>query len=108
MILGDSVTGWRREVAAKGTDNRRAAERQYARALDGLGPEDATWTMEWLSPEIERISGYPASDFIQSSTQTPENSRPPGVLTVGSASAGFRNSTGVRSVGSRLTRPQCG
>ncbi len=26
--------------------------------------------MEWLSPEIERISGYPASDFIDNSTRT--------------------------------------
>ena len=25
---------------------------------------DADWTMEWLSGEIEKISGYPASDFI--------------------------------------------
>ncbi len=31
---------------------------------------DSDWTMEWLSPEIECISGYPASDFIESSTHT--------------------------------------
>ena len=31
---------------------------------------DPDWTMEWLSPEIERISGYPASDFIDNSTRT--------------------------------------
>ncbi len=31
---------------------------------------DSDWTMEWLSPEIEGISGYPASDFIRNSTRT--------------------------------------
>src|SRR4051794_13844131 len=31
---------------------------------------DSDWTMEWLSPEIERISGYPAGDFIGNSTRT--------------------------------------
>jgi len=27
---------------------------------------DADWTMQWLSDAIETISGYPASDFIDS------------------------------------------
>src|SRR5215211_5895511 len=31
---------------------------------------DADWTMEWLSDEIETISGYPASDFIASSVRS--------------------------------------
>jgi PAS domain S-box-containing protein len=31
---------------------------------------DANWTMEWMSPEIEEISGYPATEFINSSTRT--------------------------------------
>jgi PAS domain S-box-containing protein len=31
---------------------------------------DEHWTMEWLSDEIERISGYPASDFIDSAVRT--------------------------------------
>jgi PAS domain S-box-containing protein len=31
---------------------------------------DADWTMQWLSDEIEAISGYPASDFIHSSVRT--------------------------------------
>ena len=30
---------------------------------------DADWTMEWLSDEIEEISGYPASDFINSAVR---------------------------------------
>ena len=28
------------------------------------------WTMEWLSEEIEEISGYPATDFINNSRRT--------------------------------------
>jgi PAS domain S-box-containing protein len=31
---------------------------------------DGNWTMEWLSDEIETISGYPASDFIDSAVRT--------------------------------------
>jgi PAS domain S-box-containing protein len=31
---------------------------------------DEHWTMEWLSEEIETISGYPASDFIHSAVRT--------------------------------------
>ncbi len=31
---------------------------------------DPNWTMEWLSDEIGEISGYPASDFIDSSART--------------------------------------
>jgi PAS domain S-box-containing protein len=31
---------------------------------------DAHWTMQWLSDEIEEISGYPASDFIDSAVRT--------------------------------------
>src|SRR5579864_4743907 len=31
---------------------------------------DAHWTMEWLSDAIEEITGYPASDFINSSART--------------------------------------
>jgi PAS domain S-box-containing protein len=31
---------------------------------------DEHWTMEWLSDEIETISGYPASDFIDSAVRT--------------------------------------
>ena len=31
---------------------------------------DADWTMQWLSDEIEVISGYPASDFIHSAVRT--------------------------------------
>jgi PAS domain S-box-containing protein len=34
------------------------------------GAWDADWTMEWLSDEIEQISGYPASDFINSAART--------------------------------------
>ena len=31
---------------------------------------DEHWTMQWLSDEIEEISGYPASDFIGSAVRT--------------------------------------
>lgn len=31
---------------------------------------DSDWTMEWLSDEIEEISGYPATDFIHSAVRT--------------------------------------
>ena len=31
---------------------------------------DADWTMEWLTDEIEEISGYPASDFINSAVRS--------------------------------------
>jgi PAS domain S-box-containing protein len=31
---------------------------------------DADWTMQWLSDEIEEISGYPASEFIASRVRT--------------------------------------
>jgi PAS domain S-box-containing protein len=31
---------------------------------------DEHWTMEWLSDEIEKISGYPASDFVNSTVRT--------------------------------------
>jgi PAS domain S-box-containing protein len=31
---------------------------------------DEHWTMRWLSDEIEKISGYPASDFIDSAVRT--------------------------------------
>ena len=31
---------------------------------------DEDWTMEWLSDEIEEISGYPASDFIDSAVRS--------------------------------------
>jgi PAS domain S-box-containing protein len=34
------------------------------------GACDSDWTMEWLSDEIEQISGYPASDFIESAERT--------------------------------------
>jgi len=31
---------------------------------------DSDWTMEWLSDEIEAISGYPAADFIGNAVRT--------------------------------------
>ena len=31
---------------------------------------DGDWTMEWLSNEIEEITGYPAADFIDSAVRT--------------------------------------
>jgi PAS domain S-box-containing protein len=31
---------------------------------------DEHWTMQWLSDEIEEISGYPASEFIESAVRT--------------------------------------
>ena len=31
---------------------------------------DPDWTMAWMSQEIEEISGYPATDFIDSSART--------------------------------------
>ena len=31
---------------------------------------DADWTMQWLSDEIEEISGYPAGDFIESTVRS--------------------------------------
>jgi PAS domain S-box-containing protein len=31
---------------------------------------DSIWTMEWISPEIERIVGYPPSDFIDNAVRT--------------------------------------
>jgi PAS domain S-box-containing protein len=31
---------------------------------------DEHWTMEWLSDEIEEISGYPAGDFVHSAVRT--------------------------------------
>jgi PAS domain S-box-containing protein len=31
---------------------------------------DADWTMQWLSGEIEELSGYPASDFIAGSVRS--------------------------------------
>jgi len=31
---------------------------------------DEHWTMEWLSDEIEAISGYPAGDFVRSAVRT--------------------------------------
>ena len=31
---------------------------------------DEHWTMHWLSDEVEEISGYPASDFIDSAVRT--------------------------------------
>jgi PAS domain S-box-containing protein len=31
---------------------------------------DGHWTMEWISPEIERIVGYPPSDFIDNAVRT--------------------------------------
>jgi PAS domain S-box-containing protein len=31
---------------------------------------DGDWTMEWISPEIERIVGYPPSDFIDNAART--------------------------------------
>ena len=31
---------------------------------------DEHWTMQWLSDEIEEISGYPSSDFIDSAVRT--------------------------------------
>ncbi len=31
---------------------------------------DRDWTMQWLSDEIEQISGYPASDFVANSVRT--------------------------------------
>ena len=31
---------------------------------------DLDWTMEWLSDEIEEITGYPASDFIDNAVRT--------------------------------------
>jgi PAS domain S-box-containing protein len=34
------------------------------------GAWDADWTMEWISDEIERITGYPAADFINCSVRT--------------------------------------
>jgi PAS domain S-box-containing protein len=34
------------------------------------GACDSDWTMEWLSDEVERITGYPASDFIDCSVRT--------------------------------------
>jgi PAS domain S-box-containing protein len=31
---------------------------------------DGDWTMEWLSDEIEKMTGYPASDFIDNAVRT--------------------------------------
>jgi PAS domain S-box-containing protein len=34
------------------------------------GACDADWTMEWLSDEVERLTGYPPSDFIDNAVRT--------------------------------------
>jgi PAS domain S-box-containing protein len=34
------------------------------------GACDSDWTMYWLSDEVERLTGYPASDFIDNSVRT--------------------------------------
>ena len=34
---------------------------------------DGDWTMEWLSDEIEQMTGYPASDFIDNAVRTFES-----------------------------------
>lgn len=34
------------------------------------GACDSDWTMEWLSDEVERITGYPATDFIDCAVRT--------------------------------------
>jgi PAS domain S-box-containing protein len=34
------------------------------------GAWDSAWTMEWLSDEIEQITGYPAADFIDCAERT--------------------------------------
>ena len=31
---------------------------------------DSDWTMEWLSDEIESLTGYPAADFIHNAVRT--------------------------------------
>ena len=38
---------------------------------------DGDWTMEWLSDEIERMTGYPASDFIDNAVRTFAEHRAP-------------------------------
>ena len=34
------------------------------------GAWDSDWTMHWLSDEVESITGYPASDFVDNSVRT--------------------------------------
>ena len=39
---------------------------------------DGDWTMEWLSDEIEQMTGYPASDFIDNAVRTFQSIEHPG------------------------------
>ena len=39
---------------------------------------DGDWTMEWLSDEIEEMTGYPASDFIDNAVRTFQSIEHPG------------------------------
>jgi hypothetical protein len=68
-------------LAARVASGLRAARLRANEALLGSlvanipGPVyrcacDEHWTMEWLSDEIEEISGYPASGFIDSAVRT--------------------------------------
>src|SRR5919198_593825 len=67
-------------LAARVAAGLRAARLRASEALLGSlvanipgavyrGALDEHWTMQWLSDEIEAISGYPASDFIHSAVR---------------------------------------
>ena len=54
----------------------RASEALLRSLVDNIpgalyrGAWDRDWTMHWLSDEVETITGYPASDFIDNSVRT--------------------------------------
>ena len=71
----------REVLAARVAGGLRAARLRASEALLGSlvanipgavyrRASDEHWTMEWLSDEIEAISGYPADDFVNSAVRT--------------------------------------
>jgi len=59
-----------RRVEANGRDLELAALVANVPGAIYRGALDANWTMFMLSDEIERISGYPASDFVDNARRT--------------------------------------
>jgi PAS domain S-box-containing protein len=63
--------------STRGTDRPTGSRAALLRSLIANIPGaiyrcalDSDWTMEWISDEIEKISGYPAADFIHSAERS--------------------------------------
>jgi PAS domain S-box-containing protein len=83
----DEHTGWRVFTVSRDVTDRKRVEAELEESRRFLGSliesvaaaiyrcaNDADWTMQFISDEIQVISGYPASDFIDNAVRSYDSS----------------------------------